>query len=340
MRAFIINLDSATDRWAYVEAAFAESQLILCRVPAVEGAALKLPHGQYSERLYRWFHGRTPNVRELGCYLSHLRAIEAFLVTNEEHGLIGEDDLNLRPDFDAAIEAALHYSRYWNILRVAGLRRGRPARLVGLFGDYSLCVGFGRLKGTGAYVIDRAAARALLAGLLPMRLPYDHAVDREWFLGLRAAYITPFPASQSESDFLSSVQPGIYPKLSSARRWLTTYPYQVCNETARWLFHGSHYLRFKLARIFFGSLRDPGGIGRQQEISARLRARRRFIRLHHAYRQVHAENAGGGPGIAGCRVGVQSAGNNERAFPPRAARPGRGHHAPAAREDRACRRNR
>ena len=132
MRAFIINLDSATDRWAFIEAAFAESQLVLCRVPAVEGAALKLPHAQYSDRLYRWFHGRTPNVRELGCYLSHLKAIEAFLATDEEHGLIGEDDLILRPDFDAAIEAALEYSSSWNILRVAGLSRGRPARLVRL----------------------------------------------------------------------------------------------------------------------------------------------------------------------------------------------------------------
>ena len=265
MRAFIINLDSATDRWAFTEAAFAGSQFSLFRVPAIEGATFKLPHAQYAEGLYRWFHGRTPNLRELGCYLSHLKAVEAFLATDEKHGLIGEDDLVLRPDFDAAIEAALQYSSAWNILRVTGLGRGRPVRLARLFGDYSLCVSLGRLKGAGAYVIDRVAATALLAGLLPMRLPYDHAFDREWFLGLRAAYITPFPASQSESDFLSSVQPGIYPKLSPARRWLTTYPYQVCNEMARWLFRGSHYLRFKLARIFSGSLRDPGRIGESRK---------------------------------------------------------------------------
>jgi glycosyl transferase family 25 len=86
---------------------------------------------------------------------------------------------------------------------------------------------------------------------LPMRLPYDHAFDREWVMGLRAAYITPFPASQSESDFLSSVQPGIYPKLSWTRRCLTTYPYQAWNETARWHFRAAHYLNFKLRRLVF-----------------------------------------------------------------------------------------
>jgi len=254
MRAFIINLDSATDRWAFIQESFARSQLVLCRVPAIDRTAIKLPDARYSEKLYRWFHGRTPNVRELSCYLSHLKAIEAFLATDEEHALIGEDDLVLRPDFDAALEAAMQYARSWNILRVTGLSRGRPAPLVRLCGDYSLCVSLGRLKGAGAYVIDRAAAAAFLDQLLPMRLPFDHAFDREWVMGLRAAYVSPFPASQSESPFLSSVQPGIYLKLSRTRRTLTTYPYQACNEMARWFFRSAAYLRFKLL-----------GIGRRQK---------------------------------------------------------------------------
>lgn len=249
MRAFIINLDSATDRWAFIQAGFVASQLTLCRVPAVDRKTLVFPHPQYSEKLYRWFHGRTPNPRELACYLSHLKAMEAFLATGDEHALIAEDDLVLRPDFDAAIAAAMRYARAWNILRVTGLSRGHPIRLARLSDNYSLCVNLGRLKGAGAYVIDRVAGTALISRLLPMRLPYDHAFDREWFLGLRAACIIPFPASQIESPFLSSVQPGIYLKLSRTRRTLATYPYQACNETMRWFFRGAAYLRFKLLGI-------------------------------------------------------------------------------------------
>ena len=69
----------------------------------------------------------------------------------KEHALIGEDDLVLRPDFDAVIEVAMRYADSRNILRVTGLSRGHPVRLVRLFGDYSLCVSFGRLKGSGTH---------------------------------------------------------------------------------------------------------------------------------------------------------------------------------------------
>jgi glycosyl transferase family 25 len=271
MRAFIINLDSATDRWAWTQAVFSRTQLVLCRVPAVNGKTLTFPSEHYSERLYRWFHGRTSNPRELACYLSHLKALDAFLATGEKHGLIAEDDLVLRPGFEGTLEAAMQYARHWNILRVATLGRGHPVKLARLSPEHFLCVNFGRLKGCGAYVVDRIAARALRSHLLPMRLPYDHAIDREWFLGLRAVCILPFPASQTETDFLSSVQPGIYPKLSETRRWLTTYPYQALNEMTRWIFRAFQYVRFKLARIFRSAEGDVRAIRKQSEIESTSR---------------------------------------------------------------------
>jgi glycosyl transferase, family 25 len=255
MRAFVINLDTATDRWSFVQHSFASSQLDLCRVPAIDAKLLSLPHRDYSEHLYRWFHGRTPNPRELACYLSHLKAIETFLATNESHGVIAEDDVVLRPDFDAVISGALRYSCAWNILRLTGLSSGHPVKVATVYGPYSLCINLARLKGAGAYVIDRRAAGALLAHMLPMRLPYDHAIDREWRWGLRAATIHPFPVSQTESDLLSSVQPGTYPKLSRTHRCLGTYPYQTLNEFSRWLSRGLYSLRLRLFPLRVSRLR-------------------------------------------------------------------------------------
>ena len=142
------------------------------------------------------------------------------------------------------LDAALRYRASWNILRVTGLSSGRSLRGPKLTGDYSLGVRLNRLKGTGAYVIDRIAASRLATGMLPMKLPFDHAFDREWIYGLRAISIEPFPATQGDSGFRSSVQRGKRRPLSFARgvRWFATYPYQAFNEISRWVCRSWSYL--------------------------------------------------------------------------------------------------
>ena len=109
MRAYILNLDAAKDRWAALSGAFERIGFPVTRVPGVEGAKLELPIPEYAEGRYRWFHGRPTNVREVGCYLSHVAACRAFLETTDEHGLICEDDLVLGPDFPTVLEAALRH---------------------------------------------------------------------------------------------------------------------------------------------------------------------------------------------------------------------------------------
>jgi glycosyl transferase family 25 len=248
MRAYILNLEAAQDRWTALSGAFEKINFPVVRVPAVEGAKLELPIPEYAEARYRWFHGRPTNIREVGCYLSHLAACRAFLATPDTHGLICEDDLILGPDFPQVLEAALRWRRSWNVLRLTGLSRGHGVPVQLLIDGYAICVNFGRLKGAGAYVVDRRAAEAFVGQLLPMWLPWDHACDREWFQGLRAACVLPFPISQTDSGFKSSIQGSSRRPLASWRRWFTTHPYQAVNEVTRWLFRSLSYLRWKTAR--------------------------------------------------------------------------------------------
>jgi glycosyl transferase family 25 len=242
MRVYIVNLDAAWDRWSCMETVFAKTQLNLCRVSAIDGNTLRLSHRVYSESRYRRFHGRETNTLEIGCYLSHVKALETFLSTEEEFAVVGEDDIVINQDFEAVLAEALRYSRFWNVLRLTGLSQGIPIKVIKLIGEYYLGVNLGRLKGSGAYVVDRTAARVLARRLLPMWLPYDHAIDREWFHGLRSTCIVPFPISQSEKRFRSVIQRNSKPKLSSGRRWCSTYPYQIFNEFMRWVFRLTHYI--------------------------------------------------------------------------------------------------
>lgn len=248
MRAFVINLDSAPERWADVEKSFSATTIPFQRIPAVNGRALHFPHKDFSEPLYRWLHGRESNPGEVGCYLSHALACRTFLETGEEYGLICEDDISFEPQLEQVISDALRHRRHWNILRLAGLGDGTPATMMTLSTGHGLCIGFGRLKGTGAYVVDRAGARAIAESMLPMRLPFDHAIDREWRYGLKAAYVLPWPVSQTDLGHRSSIQKGGKRKLLKAHRWAATYPYQVFNETSRWLMRSLHFLGWKLAK--------------------------------------------------------------------------------------------
>ena len=257
MRAFVINLERAPERWTHMAAALARAGIEASRVAALDGRTLRPTPEQYSARRYRLLHGRNGTPEEVGCYLSHLKAMGEFLATDEEHALICEDDLALKGDLPEVISALLRLRGRWNIVRLTGLSRGGAVKVRRLCGNYFLGVNLGRMKGTGAYLLDRRAARAFSRHLLPMRLPYDHAFDREWFYGLTCASVRPFPVSQTDDLFPSSMQHDTR-RLSRARRWGTTYPYQCFNEVTRGLCRSAYLARLGL-RLPWG--KRPGSDG-------------------------------------------------------------------------------
>ncbi|MBM3857036.1 MAG: glycosyltransferase family 25 protein [Verrucomicrobia bacterium] len=256
-RAYIINLDRAAERWEHMSKTFMEAGISNVRVSAVDGNELILPHPDFHEKKFRRFHGRKVNIFEVACYLSHLKAMKAFLESNDDFGMICEDDLFLKAECKEVVEAALANSSCWNILRLTGLSEGQPLQVKQLFQGYSLTLHIGRLKGAGAYLIDRKAASILVRELLPLWLPWDHAIDREWNFGLKALAVAPFPISQADEKFESAIQKNSQPKLSTLQRYLTTYPYQAVNEIARWIARGFYFLKLKLVCRLFCSTEKP-----------------------------------------------------------------------------------
>ncbi len=255
--SYIINLDRAPERWEHMEKAFTEAGLPHLRVPAIDGNQLAFPCADFDEKKFRRFHGRDINIYEVACYLSHLKAINLFLESDDEFAMICEDDLFLKQGCKEVVETALASSSLWNILRLTGLREGKACQVQQLTAHYFLTLHLSRLKGAGAYLIDRKAASVLVKELIPMWLPWDHAIDREWIFGLRALAVAPFPISQTDEKFESAIQKMSQPKLPSHQRCLTTYPYQVLNEFSRWMARGFYFLKLILCTLF--SARKPEG---------------------------------------------------------------------------------
>ncbi len=233
MKTYIINLDRAVDRWTRVERLMAPTGIEYERVSAVLGKALQLPIPEFSERLYRLCHGKRPNLGTVGCFLSHIKTLRLFLQTNAEHAIICEDDITPAINLRSVVEAAIQYQDAWDILRLSGFHHSHPRRVCQLDDQHHLAVNFTRLCGTGSYAVSRHAAEVLLEKLLPMKVPIDHALDREWFYGLRAMSVDPLPVLQNPVDLPTSLPQADNEKLPAWQRYWTVFPYRAFNEACR-----------------------------------------------------------------------------------------------------------
>ncbi|REJ68849.1 MAG: hypothetical protein DWQ31_06575 [Planctomycetota bacterium] len=245
MQAYVINLAPAEDRWEQVRARLDAVGMRYTRIDAVNGRALNLPLVDFDEAGHRRRTGRRPIKPEIGCYLSHLRAILEFLDTRDEYGLILEDDALLGPEAIEAIDDALAYRDQWDILRLSSVNRDRYWPAIKLSGGRHLGVSLTRSKGASAYVINRRAAKTWVRELLPMRLAWDIAFDLEFFQGLKAMGVTPLPVRQ-DARFETHIQKEINTHKLPRTRYFTVFPFRTVYETKRFLSRGLQLLRLRL----------------------------------------------------------------------------------------------
>ena len=193
IQAFIINLDKATERMKHMHSEIESTEIPYTRIEAVYGPSLAQPIKGFNEKRFNILTGKVQNLREVGCYLSHMRALEAFLESDAEYGLILEDDVKLPTNLPQLLDKSIDHCLHWDLLRLSSSRKGEFLKITELTKDYQLVYNTKVLKNTGAYLVNRAAAKSCTQKMLPMCLPYDVALDREWDFNIRAACIDPFP---------------------------------------------------------------------------------------------------------------------------------------------------
>lgn len=227
--AFVINLARAAERWAFMERQLRALAIPFHRVEAVDGQTLRFPMPEVSDSSYRYLHGRHLSPSEVGCYLSHIKAIDIFLAGDLDYALILEDDALMERDIGAVIDAALDCRGDWDILRLSTVNTGRYFPVTRVAGR-ALGVCFTREKGAAGYVLSRRAAQLFRERLMPMRLAYDIAFDLEYLMGLKALGAMPMPINQ-ETRTDTQIQYNI--RKLPAWRYLTVFPFRAAIETAR-----------------------------------------------------------------------------------------------------------
>lgn len=229
--AYVINLEHATRRWDHMRRQLETLQIPFQRIDGIYGDRLQEPVEGYDERRYHILTGKQTNKREIGCYFSHIKALRTFLQSDRSHALILEDDVTLPENIAGILKSACEHETCWDMLRLTSSRQGEYLPFAEISEGYRLAYNLRVLKNTGAYFVNRHAAQCCVDRMLPMCLPFDVALDREWDYGFRTACIVPLPI-RLEEEF-----PGQIPKAKRIR---------LLRATTFHLFH----LRTRLERRF------------------------------------------------------------------------------------------
>jgi glycosyl transferase, family 25 len=241
-QTWVINLDRAPQRWAAISAQLQGLGLPFQRLAAVDAQALT-PHqlAQLDAAAYRRQHGMQPVLGELGCYLSHVQVMQAFLASGADYALVLEDDVRLHAGLPEVLAGLAQHPSRWDMCKLSAVHSGTPQPFMALAPGHQLAVMLSRCTGSSAYALNRAAAQAYLHGpqpLLPMRLPYDHVFDQGWRFGLKVRLVTPTPCGH-DSEVASTIGATSASNGSRKFAWyrrFSTYGYRLKNEWARFTY--------------------------------------------------------------------------------------------------------
>jgi glycosyl transferase family 25 len=190
---YVINLERDAERLESVRGNLSALGLAFERVPAVIGKELPDWRGYVDMETYVWRNRQDePRPGEVGCYLSHLKAMETFLRTDAPWCVILEDDVEVLPAC-AEILRALAEKDDWDLVKLFHFHSGLPVRKRALGAGHHLVSHLGRTTSSAAYVVNRHAAQTLLKTMLPITEQVDHALDRPWETGLRIRGVRPMP---------------------------------------------------------------------------------------------------------------------------------------------------
>lgn len=190
---YVINLDRDVERMTSLAGSLKALNLPFERVSAVLGKEVPDWEKLVDVELYG-ARNRLPMPRpgEVGCYLSHLKAMEEFLRTDAPWCVILEDDVEVRPECVEVLEA-LGQKDDWDLVKLFCFHSGLPVRKRALTQNHHLVVHLTRTTSSAAYVVNRRAAETLLKSMYPISEQVDHALERPWETGLRVRGVRPLP---------------------------------------------------------------------------------------------------------------------------------------------------
>lgn len=199
---FLINLDRATKRLSEMKEQLSNIGIDYVRISAIDGGSYKYSEKEYCQKLYKYCCGKKTSSGEIGCYLSHYKAIECFIKSGKEYALILEDDAVFNPDFVKILNKLVSINYFWDFVKFNTARDSSFGNIAvkELFSGYKLYASLFPKTFSAAYLINKKAAKSLYAKLLPMYVPFDHEMIKFWKYDIRQYSIFPSPVRVEYKD--------------------------------------------------------------------------------------------------------------------------------------------
>lgn len=175
----VINLVESHVRRASILADLSTLGYIVDLIPAIDGRkSAALDFAIYNDHRTQLRHGRRLNGGEVACYLSHIQALQNFVASGADIGLVLEDDMHLPADTKQKINAliaclAAEHPRW----QIANLTKHdtRSARLIGAITQHRVYRAYYFPMLAGANLWTRSGAQVFLASTFAQQIcgPYD-----------------------------------------------------------------------------------------------------------------------------------------------------------------------
>ncbi len=194
LEVYLINLDRSKDRLFSMKQKLLKLGLEFTRISAIDGRQTLFSNNQINEEKYSLCHGKYITATEVACYISHYNTLRKFLKSDKKYALILEDDIAFSKNFLLILKTLLKKSETWDFIKFNGAHSGGNIKYESILPNVDLVFNLFHQSKSGAYLLNKRAARAYVSKMLPMFVPVDHEYIKFWKYDLRGFSVSPFPS--------------------------------------------------------------------------------------------------------------------------------------------------
>jgi len=199
-RFYCISLSETSDRHQNMLKLSARHGIDMTFIAAVNGsqldeAQIKSIGYQYNESMAR----RPLTANELGCFLSHRKALKNFLESDAEFGLVLEDDAEFNDQLMIHLPKILDFSQHWDIFKLETRARKASGWPITRLEGFQVISLMWPSIGATAIIYSRSAAEKMFAMSQSIAMTYDAQFNWAWRLQIRILQIKPSLVWESQN---------------------------------------------------------------------------------------------------------------------------------------------